>query len=211
MTAQTRKVSRKYGRVPVTSVELTLPFLEQRQYLHGTTLFEALRKHVPSEAALTFKVSQIIKSNCIRIEAADDANERNSHSAASLAWKNGEGRGSLAVVPLDPTHPIERHSYDESLVTQKCSLSGQSVELDVAPPFTFVATLIPMFKTLLKSAHPMEQPGQWMFTRLELDRHPDTIIALGLSLDGVVGGSLARSRIMLGGKSIGALYYSWVN
>jgi hypothetical protein len=195
----------------MTPVELTLPFLEQRNYLHGTTLFEALRTKVPADAELTFKVSHRIESNRVRIEADPESPGWKARAAASLAWKRGGDRGSLAVVPMPAQAPIERLPYDESLVARACSLSGNQVVLEGDSPFSFVATLIPMYKVLLKAVHPMSRPGQWMFTRLDLDRHPTAFDELSLVLDGVAGGTLARCRVLVTRRVIGALYYSWAS
>lgn len=194
----------------MTSVELTLPFLEQRGYLHGTTLFEALRERVPVEAGLTFKVSRRIESNRVRVERVADSVGRGAPFAASLAWKLRGEHGMFGVVPLPAQPPVERQQYDESAVTRACTLEGSQVVLTGRSPFSFIATLIPMYKMLLKTAYPMSPPGQWMFTRLDLDRHPAAFEKLSLVFDAVAGGLLARSRVLIEKRPVGALYYSWV-
>jgi hypothetical protein len=196
----------------MTAVELTLPFLGQRTYLHGTTLFDALRGRTPENSALSFKVSRRIESNRVRVEAGPETGGWKERPAASLAWKLGTQRGFLGVAPLPPADPLERHPYDEALVTRVCSVAGQQVRLQGSSPFSFVATLVPLYKVLLKSVHPMASPGQWMFTRLDLERHPGTFEALSLTLDPapVPGSTLVRCRILIGERSVGTLYYSWV-
>jgi len=196
----------------MTAAELTLPFLGQRTYLHGTTLFDVLRSRAPENGALSFKVSRRIESNRVRVEAGPETGGWRERPAASLSWKHGAQRGFLAVTPLAPADPIERHPYDEALVTRAGSIAGQEVRLEGPSPFTFVATLVPLYKMLLKAAHPMSPPGQWMFTRLDLERHPDAFRGLSLALDPalVPGSTLVRCSIVIGERAVGTLYYSWV-
>jgi hypothetical protein len=106
--------------------------------------------------------------------------------------------------------PIERRPYDESLVTRSLAVGTEEVNLIGDPPFTLVATLVPMFKVLLKDVHRSGDRGQWMFTRLDLDAYPSSQTALALHLDRVLGGTLAKAHVLVGGKAYGAIYYSWV-
>jgi hypothetical protein len=190
--------------------DLTLPFLEQRSYLHGTTLFEALRGHVSQDSTMTFKFAKRIESNCIRVWRYKNPSENKESYAASLVWRLGGKAEGLGVEPLTQALPLERLAYDESLVTSKLITRPGEVWFDGPSPFSFVATLIPMYKTLLKREHPMDMPGQWMFTRLDLDAHPQSWERLGLRLEGMAGNTLARSVIFRKSERIGLLYYSWV-
>jgi hypothetical protein len=194
----------------MTATELVLPFLEQRTYLHGTTLFEAMRAEVPSTAALSFKVSRRIDSNRVRIETTSEGDGSTPHPAASISWALGARRGSLAVTPLPRQDPIRRESYDESLVARIAVVHGHEAALSGVAPFGFVATLVPLFKVLLKSTCQPREAGQWMFIRMDLERHPDSLDGLRLVLDAFAGGKLARSRIFTSGRQTGTLYYSWV-
>lgn len=196
---------------PVEVVEdLTLPFLGSRTYLHGTTLFEALRSHVPKVGAMTFKIARRIESNRVRICSMSDPSKQKEDYAAMLVCRSTEGVRSLTVQVLGPHEPVERHVYDEALISEKVVASAGEVVYEGASPFTFVATLIPMFKVLLKREHPMPTPGQWMFTRMDLDAHPQSWERLSLRLDAVLGNTLVRGVIIRNGTQCGHLYYSWV-
>jgi hypothetical protein len=189
--------------------ELTLPFLGQRTYLHGTTLFDELRRHATSDAVLSFKISHRIESNRVRfIDLSHD--DTPSNPAATLDWKGREARGSIGVIPLSPQFPIERRPYDESLVTRSLSVKGEDATFVGIPPFTLVAMLVPTFKIVLRNVHRSSDQGQWMFTRLDLDHFPPSYTTLGLRLDRVLGGTLAKAHVIIDGTAAGAIYYSWV-
>jgi hypothetical protein len=68
-----------------------------------------------------------------------------------------------------------------------------------------------MYKALLRVEHPVSRRGQWMFTRLDLDSYPATFAVVALRFDRIAGAALAKSEVMLNGRSAGALYFSWVD
>lgn len=186
-----------------------LPLLGTRTYLHGTTLFDALMKHVPEAAAVSFTISQRIDSD--RVALTININKDQGNGAhAKLAWRQNATSGLIAVKPL-PSSAVPRHlPYDESIVTGALIRGDQSVTLEKAAPFSFIATLIPMFKVLLANCVDMAKAGQWMFTRLDATPPIDEFLPLRLTFNGMIGGSLARSTIESRDRPIGTLYFSWV-
>jgi hypothetical protein len=188
---------------------LQLPFLEKRNYLHGTTLFDAIATQVPADARISFTISRRIDTDRVEVKLRGDADAVAASESARLAWRTAESSGVVGVVPLSPSPDIARASYDEALVGAKVSDEDKAVTFAGPSPFTFVATLIPAFKRLLRSTK-TPGAGQWMFTRLDLDRRPDQFLPLRLTLDAVMAGTLARAGIECCGRRIGSLYFSWV-
>ncbi|MGJ4932278.1 hypothetical protein ACQR1K_34440 [Bradyrhizobium sp. HKCCYLRH3095] len=189
--------------------EQVLPLLERRPYLHGTTLFDAVRGHAPSGARLSFSISKRIDSDRVLIYARSQSEAARPNESARLAWRTAGASGVIGVLQVEPSFQPERRPYDEGLVTERVKVDERSVSLDRPSPFSFVATLIPMFKSLLKATTEMPGAGQWMFTRLDIDRHPDDFIPLKLGLV-VMAGALVRSTIIVRGSPVGSLYFSWV-
>ncbi|HEX8295861.1 MAG TPA: hypothetical protein VF593_06140 [Chthoniobacteraceae bacterium] len=180
-----------------------LPFLGSRDYLHGTTLFDALLPFLPGDATMTFKFSKTIRSNCVQI-----APER---GEASLAWKSASaGAGALQVHALPSAEPLERRAYPESLVRDGAEITGESVCYEDESPFSFVSTLIPLHKALLAAHVQPSVPGQWVFTRLDLAERPASFRRIELQLAGVFQDQLAHSKISVEGQPIGAIYFSWL-
>jgi hypothetical protein len=192
-------------------LECELPLLGTRTYLHGTTLFDALMKHVPEAATVSFTISQRIDSDRVAFIFHPAEYQQGDGVHAKLAWRRDATSGLIAVKPLPSSMSPRRAPYDESLVTRALVRGDQSVTLDKATTFSFVTTLIPMFKVLLGNCVDTTKAGQWMFTRLDATPPTDELfLPLCLKFKGMIGNSLARSTIECRGGSIGSLYFSWV-
>ena len=198
---------------PALPIELVLPFLERRTYLHGTTLFDAMLAFVPAGAGLSFKISHRLDTDRIRLvsnlDVAADVTPV-SPASASLRWTLDGAHSIIVAYPLPASQIIARRPYPEAEVERRAGLSPQAVELVEPSPLGFVETLIPLFKLLLRHDVRCTRPGQWMFTRLDLDAVPTSVVPLRLTLSGVVPNSLARARISCAGREAGVIYFSWV-
>ena len=184
--------------------DLTLPFLEQRGYLHGTTLFDALAPLAPAGATLDFKVVRVIDTPHVRLH---DKAAAPKGVAAGLSWPDG----GVRVEPLAAFGEPARTAYDERVVTSQVVFDDDKAAHVDESPLGLTQTLIPLHKALLAKAQPVEGDGQWMFTRLVLDHLPAAFLPLGLRLTGVLGGgNLVKSRITVAGADAGDLYFSWV-
>jgi hypothetical protein len=185
--------------------DLELPFLESREYLHGTTLFDAMMRHVPPGAAVSFKIPKRIDSDRVRLQegAAPEA-------SALLSWRRGGESGALAAIERPAGTQPRRERYDEAYVEQRAAVSGMGAILRERPPYGLVQALIPLFKALLKKEVGPTTPGQWMFTRLDLSTQPAAFVPLELALAGTVPNQLARAKVRCAGTELGMLYFSWV-
>jgi hypothetical protein len=74
-----------------------------------------------------------------------------------------------------------------------------------------VQSLIPLFKALLRKEVATSTSGQWMFTRLDLERLPTPFIPLTLQLSGATPNVLARARVLRGNDAVGEIYFAWVS
>jgi hypothetical protein len=185
--------------------DLELPFLEGRPYLHGTTLFDAMMRHVPEGAAITFKIPKRIDSDRVRLQAGAAA-----EASASLSWRRGAETGVLVAIERPRSAQPRREGYDESYVESRAVAQARSAVLREAPPYGLVQALIPLFKALLKREVGTTTPGQWMFTRLDLSSQPRPFLPLELTLAGTVPNQLARAKVRCAGLELGMLYFSWV-
>lgn len=182
---------------------LILPFLGRRNYLHGTTLFDALLPLAPADGEIVFKFAQMIRSNCVGVntEAGD----------ASFSWKSGNsGSATLHISPLAPAEPLERRAYPEKLIAEQAVVEGKSARYRGESPFSLVATLIPLHKALLAANVAPSAPGQWVFTRLDLRRRSASFESVELRLAGVFQEQLARSTVVIEGQESGTIYFSWL-
>jgi hypothetical protein len=55
----------------VSEIDLTLPFLGERNYIQGGTLFEELISAYPGATEISLKLGQIIATDRVRIERSE--------------------------------------------------------------------------------------------------------------------------------------------
>lgn len=184
-----------------------LPFLGERDYLHGTTLFRYIRALAPENARVCFRIMRITRSNTVRVVDSNSI----SYPVARLDWRCGGAQKSLAVEQLPCGGPLQREDYDECSVTMKATVDETVAILKTPSPFDAVATAVPLFKEILK-ARSMNRPGgQWMFTRLDThDSEPSLEAPFELRLESARPGAVAKASIHIGSSFWADIYFSWV-
>ncbi len=193
----------------MSSLELILPFLGSRNYLHGTTLFDSLSALVPKEARRIFKFSRLITSNHVLVRSLEQIDVGAGDVSATLGYETDSEKGCLGVIPLEPTKELTRIPYDETLVTSAAQIWRSRVEILGPSPFSFVATIVPLNKALLSREIGKPGDGQWLFTRLDVDPLPGQVRSIQLVVRGRIGARIVRSEIRISGSTVGDLYFSW--
>ena len=188
-----------------------LPFLGQRTYLQGTTLFNHLITLVPEARSIDFRLHTIIASDTVRVdEIGPEAVSPGTYAAVLSCDVDGENR-RLGVAPLPASATIDRVPFDESLITTPARFDLQlaQVQLQQPVPFPFVTRIVSLHKALLLKAMDCPKQGQWLFTRLELEQLPAKYDSLALVKRSNLGLKLVRSEIQVDGRPVGSVYFSW--
>jgi hypothetical protein len=181
-----------------------LPFLEERSYLHGTTLYRLLRPYVPSGLTRTcFRIARIISSNAIEVTCGDGTPK---DADARLDWEGGVA--GVRQLPL--REPIARERYDESCIVTCAQITGNSASYRGISPYDAVATAVPLFKRLLVERGLTAAGGQWMFTRLDTARSEVPFRIITVRLEQHLSARIAKSVIELDGQTFADFYFSWV-
>jgi hypothetical protein len=188
--------------------DCAFPLLGSRTYLHGTTLFDAMLEYAPAGADLGFRIPHRIDSDRVRLVRR--ASKLVDRSRASLVWTQGDDVGSVVAEPLDASEIPERIDYPEQRVVDGLEITSSGVTLRADVGMSFVSTLIPMFKILLRDAPVQPMAGQWMFTRLDVGYPAHDFTPLTLRRDALIPGKLARASIEVGDRKAGDIYFSWV-
>ncbi len=193
--------------VTETHQNVTLPFLEKRNYLHGTTLFKYLSSFVPSNVGTCLRIFRQIRTNAILVGPLQKVDD----PVARIDWIEDGNAQALAVEPLPIQRPIKRDRYDESLVSSVCYAEGLHVYLKGRPPFDAIATAVPMFKFILElNGHSPALGGQWMFTRLDSIASVTLAEKMELRLISIRHRSVAKAELGVAGARCAILYFSWV-
>jgi hypothetical protein len=191
---------------------LVLPFLGQRTYLHGTTLFDALLPLAAPKRELSYVFSHLVKTDRVAVYRLSAVERLAESPSVTLTYSTDAGPEVLGVVPLAASPEPGRVPYDEKLVTDPARFDDRQVEFDAPSPFSFVATVVPLNKALLQREVKGQGPGQWFFTRMDLARPVRETRPLTLKVQGVLGGGrIAKTKIDVAGSRAGVIYFSWAN
>lgn len=186
-----------------------LPFLGRRHYLHGTTLFDALVDRCDARPPISFKLSRMMFTDRVSLGETAPTGES---PVATFDFRGPTGDVERTqIFAADPSSQIERQPYDEHLVIDATRFdpARQRVSLVGAPPFSLIATLIPMKKALLRAVDPTHDTVQWLFVRVDLREIPSPANGISVEYAGSLFDSrIIRSRIYSAETEVGELYFS---
>lgn len=190
---------------------ISLPFLGERDYLHGTTLFSHLRQRVPADAEICFRILHVMRGNHVRVWDGADARAP-ANPGARLDWlRPGKDHGTLLVEADDEVRGLARASYDEAGVIANADRAGRTFRLKGDPLYGGVASAVPLFKAMLKAEGlTPTSGGQWMFTRLDACRVDDSFERFALTLQLARPRLVAKSALHLDDEWFGDMYFSWI-
>lgn len=191
-----------------SSKELTLCFLGQRQYLQGTTLFDALRPWYGAGEAIEFKLARMMRTDRVRVTALA-AQDTPSTCSAHLRWRDASEERGICILPLEPSSAPRREPFDEASLVARARFGDDSVVLDGQQGETLVRSMVALNKVLLTSKLKPSMPGQWLFTRLQLRRAPVRFERLALHFHGNLGVAAVTSDIEVDGEPLGQVMFSW--
>lgn len=102
-----------------------------------------------------------------------------------------------------------RYEYDEARLLRLCRFEEESILLHSQSPFTFIETVIAMYKGLLLHLFP-DTGGQWAFTRIDLKKKSDLRDGLVVKQLHNLDFRLLKSAICHGSNELGNLYFTLV-
>ena len=191
-------------------IELRLPFLGQRAYLHGTTLFDVLAPHCADGRDLSFRLARLIESDRVSIERYDPAGDDAGRFAATLTWSRGSERHGLGVTALTPSGAPQREPFDEAAIVARAALEGATARTRSQGSDTTVRHIVALNQALLQRRLAPPPPGQWLFARLDLGRPLERFRELRVAQRASVGFAAVSSSIEADGENIGMVVFSWL-
>lgn len=189
---------------------LTLPYLGQREYLHGTTLYDALRDRLRGGENIRFKLARMIRSDRVRVEQPGLAPGDPSVCAATLTWSASGDERRLDIVPAEPSRSPRREPFDEEAIVSRARFERRCAMLNDQRQESFVRSAVALNKALLFRLLTPPLPGQWLFTRLELGRDIDRFAEMAVCYRGQVGFSAVSSAVEVDGHAAGTVMFSWL-
>ncbi len=188
----------------------TLPFLEGRSYMHGSTLYDKLYELFQPKAKHTFKIIKPIFSNCVQIVFSNTGKVFTSKNAL-LAWSISSKESYEVFVIEQPTiAPIQYEYFDEKQISQAAYFSHQAVTIEGIPEGeTYIRVVIALNKALLTKEVHQSTTGQWVFVRIDSFKIPYHTDSIRLELVESYNKSIIATKIMHMSEQIGIVYFYW--
>ena len=192
------------------SQTLTLCFLGQRDYLHGTTLFDALRPWYENRTHIQFKLGRLMKTDRVQVELLPGGGGTEVNYSATLRWGEVGTEHRIGVMPLESSPSPERVPFDEESIVRRAQFEDRSVTVTDPQGESLIRMMVALNKALLFRILTPPLPGQWLFTRLELETAPISFQQVSLRFRSNVGVAAVTSSIEVDGRNLGTLMFSWL-
>ena len=190
-------------------LEIVFQFKGNREYVHGTDLFNKIICNFKQNniKKIKFSVHDLIKNPNCEIYIFD----------CEPSVPSGKFRGSfdlsdkrvwieLRESKRRPTE-VKRVLYEEKQVTDLCEITNETIILHGISPFSFIETIISMNKHLLNTINP-SQEAKWFYTGIELFQYQDIRSRLNLSITHNFQNKLVKSVICQDEHWLGTVYFS---
>jgi aminoglycoside N3'-acetyltransferase len=188
-------------------------FLNGRKYLHSTTLFNGLSDLISDKKNIEFTFGKMIKSDNILVDKYTDQEPSRGHSYSAVIKYDG---GALGIYPDHRSDKIKDEKYDESLIRACVLKVGDLYYSEDETDFTIIQKLIPLHKSVLEENVAInklsEEKGQWLFTKMTLDKLPESYDKLALKFNSIKGNKrTVYSDIYINGDYCGQIFFCWSN
>ena len=193
-------------------------FLEQRRYIHGSSMTHGLFEAVKSWSLgpverVQVNVRSLLKEqgryDLFHSESRKDVEKEYNAIFCLQCGRNVyfvglKGRGKPIVVS---------EPYDEKKLIAGCEIikDRKSATFMLHPDALVINIIIAINKKLVYTLFPSEGYGQWFLARYDLDLRKTRLIEpalLEIEVVGNIGATNTNSAIRLDGESIGSIYFS---
>jgi hypothetical protein len=190
-----------------------IPFLEDRNYVQGSSILDSLVSHFGHATDIVFKINDQIACNHVAVIPFDTSGPPPEGCSSTLVWADlrigNEVRKGIGLFPTVNDAKEYRLPFDETGITKTIDLVDTSAEVKSLDNFGFARTLVATNKYLLQEILVPESPGRWLFTRLDISHWPGKWETMRISFNRNLRFQLVTSGIELDGRNIGTVYFSW--
>ncbi len=187
--------------------ELDLAFKGDREYLHGTDIFNELVMLMSPVEHIKFQLKKIMTSQISIIRLGD---RQESRQKISGIFKFMHKKNEIELGLFENSKKINRrYEYNEEEVIRDVIYTKDKAELHSSTKYSFIERLVSLNKSMLVRF--VEQPSvKWYFTQIDITRLPADDCSLSLSIKQQLGIRLVLSNIVANGVKIGSIGFSGV-
>ena len=183
---------------------LDLKFKGERDYLHGTDIFDALTAVTGARFGIALWLYRIVRCGLEAVPLAA-APRRPREFAGLFAYHANDATRWVDLREDRAIEVLGRTPYDEDSVITDAVIEGGAIGSPGPSRYSFIERVVALNKVLLRRA---VADVPWLFTRLELDRLAEAPCALRLRLCHRFGVRLIKSAIAADGAPLGFIYFS---
>jgi len=173
-------------------MRFTVPYLGNRTYVQGTTVFDALEWALDRNVVIKF--SRPMYRNIL------EAVEGDTTAPCQFTWDNVAGKQHLGVREVGQTD--YRIPYDEETIAASATYEGRTASFSPKKLMDIVA----VNKRLLHQMAPPRAGEQYLFSRLDLIDAPYFVTPITLEVSGKAGDTY-MSKVTMGFR-LGTLYFT---
>lgn len=193
-------------------------FKGDRNYVHGTDIYNAIIKFIKEEQGLInirkidISIHEIIKNNLSAELFNNKDADIEGKPAVVFSFMHTSDKYRLLLSENDQKIDC-RHQYREEDIISSCKIDikNKKIELATESGYSNIENYVAMNKALLKSIY-HDVKGKWFFTRLQTDLYEETSIfrSLTVELKHNFNFKLTKSLIRMDNREIGYLYFSLI-
>jgi len=199
------------------SVSLRLAYKGDRDYLHGTDIYNALTRIIgggnPGIVFNSIKMSfhKVTRNQC-KLTYGDHSLLKQMPKDINVEVRFISPSSDTIGWLTETAEPVvDRIPYHEEDIVKKTSIDGKLIAINGEVKFTPIEILVAMTKHLHMMLYPVNV-GRWFFTRLDLNRLLTISDAskLSLEIDKNLNNRLTKGSIHSGEEMLGHIYFSVV-
>ena len=151
-----------------------------------------------------------MKTDRVQVELLPGGRGTEVNYSATLRWGEVGTEHRIGVMPLEPSPSPERVPFDEESIVRRAQFEDRSVTVTDPQGESLIRMMVALNKALLFRILTPPLPGQWLFTRLEIETTPMSFQQVSLRFRSNVGVAAVTSSIEVDGRNLGTLMFSWL-
>jgi hypothetical protein len=199
------------------SVSLRLAYKGERDYLHGTDIYNAVTGIIGgSNPGIVFnriKIAfhKVARNQCKLIYGNYSLLEQMPKNINVEVNYISSSANIIGWLCETDEHVIEHIPYQEEEIIKRSNIDGKKITIDSELQFTPIEVLVAMTKQLHVIHYPVKT-GRWFFARIDLNRLLTISDAqtLVVEIEKNLNNRLTKARIHSGEEMLGYIYFSLV-
>ncbi len=189
----------------MSKISHILPFLEQRNYLQGSTLLNFCLEQLTSYDLFSFKISKLCKSNAFTL-----IHEHDDRAFAHFNYSKNNNQKYIGFVELSQIQPPLREEFDEHAIISQCTFSQNKVTFFAPSSTALVKNFIAANKELLLRNRETKEHGQWLFVCFDCITPLPIKQQYSLELNTKIA-PLATTKLYCNNNLLGTIYFRWID